>query len=74
MQNGKGDKLRKGANFPAYWENYDRVFQKRKTIKEWRSFLDLENVDMNWDGFREYNSDDLLTEEEFKRGLNYENS
>lgn len=70
MQNGKGDKLRKGANLNAYWESYDRVFQKRKTFKEWASILTLENV--NWDGFREYNSDDLLTEEEFKKNFNHE--
>lgn len=30
--NGKGDKLRKGANLKAYWENYDRIF--RKTISQ----------------------------------------
>jgi hypothetical protein len=71
MQNGKGDKLRKGANLPAYWENYDRVFQKRKTVKEWSEFLGVKI--QNWSGFEEFNIDDLLTEEEFKKGLNYEN-
>ncbi len=71
MSAGKGDKLRKGANLNSYWENYDRVFRKRKTVKEWQSFLNLKIE--NYDGFREYNSDDLLTEQEFKKCLNYEN-
>lgn len=26
--NGKGSKLRKGANLKAYRENYDRIFKK----------------------------------------------
>lgn len=26
---GKGDKLRKGANLPAYWNNYDAIFGKK---------------------------------------------
>lgn len=33
MSAGKGDKLRKGANLPSYWENYDKIFSKtKKTI------------------------------------------
>jgi hypothetical protein len=28
--NGKGDKLRKGANLALYWENYDKIFRKKK--------------------------------------------
>ena len=71
MSAGKGDKLRKGANLNSYWENYDQVFRKRKTVKEWQSFLSLKIE--NYDGFREYNSDDLLTEQEFKKCLNNEN-
>lgn len=31
--NGKGSKLRKGANLQAYWNNYDDIF-KRKKIDE----------------------------------------
>ena len=27
-QAGKGDKLRKGANLEAYWNNYDNIFRK----------------------------------------------
>jgi hypothetical protein len=71
MSAGKGDKLRKGENLNSYWENYDQVFRKRKTVKEWQSFLSLKIE--NYDGFREYNSDDLLTEQEFKKCLNHEN-
>jgi len=29
---GKGDKLRKGANMQAFWNNYDNIFHK-KNIK-----------------------------------------
>lgn len=25
---GKGDKLRKGANLQAFWDNYDLIFSK----------------------------------------------
>ena len=71
MSAGKGDKLRKGANLNSYWENYDKIFRKRKTVKEWQSFLSLKIE--NYNGFCEYNRDDLLTEEEFKKCLNYEN-
>jgi hypothetical protein len=45
--------------------------RKRKTIKQWQSILSLKIE--NYDGFREYNSDDLLTEQEFKKCLNHEN-
>jgi hypothetical protein len=26
---GKGDKLRKGANLKAFWDNYDNIFSKK---------------------------------------------
>lgn len=29
MSAGKGDKLRKGANLNAYWNNYDEIFRKK---------------------------------------------
>jgi len=29
--NGKGDKLRKGANLKAYYDNYDKIFRKQAT-------------------------------------------
>ncbi len=29
--NGKGDKLRKGANLKAYYDNYDSIFRKQST-------------------------------------------
>ena len=32
--NGKGDKLRQGANLNAYWNNYDNIFRKRKKIND----------------------------------------
>lgn len=31
---GKGDKLRKGANMQAYWNNYDSIFKKSKVKKQ----------------------------------------
>lgn len=30
---GKGDKLRKGANLKAYWDNYSNIFNK-KTVEQ----------------------------------------
>jgi hypothetical protein len=33
--NGKGDKIRKGANLALYWENYDKIFRKKdRAIKK----------------------------------------
>lgn len=33
--NGKGDKLRKGANMALYYQNYDKIFRKKdQVIKE----------------------------------------
>ena len=61
---GKGDKLRKGANLKAYGDGYDRIFTKRKTIKEWQ--LHFRDVSVDFNGFKEFNSDDLLTESQYK--------
>lgn len=33
MSAGKGDKLRKGADLQAYWNNYDEIFRK-KTVEQ----------------------------------------
>ena len=30
--NGKGSKPRKGADFKAYWENFDKIFRKKCDI------------------------------------------
>jgi len=30
--NGKGDKLRKGANLNAYWQNYDNIFRRQNNV------------------------------------------
>lgn len=67
MSAGKGDKLRVGANLKKYWENYDEIFRKqpRKTIKQWREFLNHKEVD--FDTALEYNSDDLLTQSEYEK-------
>lgn len=32
--NGKGDKLRTGANLQAYWDNYDRIFRKKEELSD----------------------------------------
>ena len=69
MSAGKGDKLRKGANLPSYWENYDKIFAKRKTMKEWQKHLG--HLILDFSGFREYNSDDLLTEDEYKKAYKF---
>lgn len=29
---GKGPQLRKGANMQKYWDNYDSIFRKSKTV------------------------------------------
>lgn len=66
-QNGKGDKLRKGADLNAYWQNYDNIFRRpRKTVFEWQKHFG--HVIKSYDGFREYNHDDLLTQEEYESG------
>lgn len=64
---GKGDKLRKGANLKAYSDNYDRIFRKRKTFTAWAKHFG--DILVDFSGFRDYNSDDQLTEQEYKQGL-----
>jgi hypothetical protein len=34
MANGKGSKLRKGANLKKYWANYDAIFKQTEPEKE----------------------------------------
>lgn len=34
MSAGKGDKLRKGANLKAYWDNYDKIFRNSEKEKK----------------------------------------
>ena len=64
--NGKGDKYRPVD--PKKWdENYDRAFKKRKTVADWQKHFG--DVIKSYDGFREYNQDDLLTEDEYEKGI-----
>lgn len=65
-QAGKGDSLRKGANLNAYWQNYDSIFRRRKTVLDWQKHFG--HTIKSYDGFREYKQDDLLTEEEYESG------
>lgn len=62
--NGKGDKPRP-VNLQKYEENYEKIFTKRKTIKEWQKYFGHLILDFN--DFCEYNSDDLLTEDQYKK-------
>ena len=63
---GKGDKYRP-VDKKTWDENYDRIFRKRKTILEWQNHFG--DRIKSYDGFREYNQDDLLTEDEYQNGL-----
>lgn len=63
---GKGDKYRP-VNLKKFEENYDFVFRKRKTVAEWAAHFG--DKIKSYDGFREYNYDDLLTKEEYQNGL-----
>lgn len=67
MSAGKGDKLRQGANLEKYWENYDRVFSKKKTVFQWQKHFRDDIT--SYDGFREYNADDVMTEQQYKQLL-----
>lgn len=31
---GKGDSMRKGANLPAYWSNYDNIFRRKEILDD----------------------------------------
>ena len=65
MSAGKGDKLRAGANLGANWGNYDDVFRKRKTIKQWQHHFNDAIIDCTT--LKQHNSEDLLTEQEYKK-------
>lgn len=62
-QAGKGSELRKGANLSAFWDNYDSIFRKRKTVADWAAHFG--DRIKSYDGFREYSENDLLTEKEY---------
>lgn len=51
----------------AFWDNYDLAFRKRKTVADWAAHFG--DRIKSYDGFREYNRDDLLTEKEYQNGL-----
>ena len=68
MSAGKGDKYR-NVDLKKFEENYDRIFNRRKTISEWAEHFG--DMIRSYDGFREYNSDDLLTEKEYEAGIIY---
>lgn len=65
MSAGKGDKLRAGANLEAYWSNYNDVFRKRKTIKQWQDYFGGATIDC--DAIKEHNAEDLLTEQQYTK-------
>jgi len=65
---GKGDKTRAGANFNAYWNNFDNIFRReKKTVYQWQEKFG--DIIKSYDGFRHISESDLITEEEYKKGL-----
>ena len=65
-QAGKGSTPRP-VDKSKWDENYDRIFARRKTILDWQK--QFGDVIKSYDGFREYNQDDLLTREEYEKGF-----
>ncbi len=65
-QAGKGSRPRP-VDKKTWDENYDKIFKKRKTVAEWAEHFG--DRIKSYDGFREYNQDDLLTEKEYQNGL-----
>ena len=63
---GKGSKPRP-VDKSKWDENYDRIFSRRKTIEQWAEHFG--DRIKSYDGFREYNRDDLLTEKEYNNGF-----
>lgn len=63
---GKGDKLRKGADLKAYWNNYDNIF-RRQTWQEWARELGETIIDP--DGFDRTNPNKKYSRKEFDEGL-----
>lgn len=66
MSAGKGDRPRP-VDKTKWDENYDRIFSKRKTIQQWADYFG--DVIRSYDGFREYNQDDLLSRNEYEKGI-----
>jgi hypothetical protein len=67
MSAGKGDKLRKGANMTKYWDNYDAIFAKKKSIGEWQKHFNVQPCD--YAHAKTFNNDEIVTEQQFKRLL-----
>ena len=66
MSAGKGDKPRP-LDRKKFDDNYDRIFRNKKTVHEWAALFG--DVILDYDGFREYNTDDLIDEKTYKKGL-----
>lgn len=66
MSAGKGDKPRP-MDRKKFDDNYDRIFRNKKTVDEWATLFS--DVILDYDGFREYNTDDLIDEKTYKKGL-----
>lgn len=64
-QAGKGDKLRKGSNLRAYWDNFP--FDEKNTISYWGHKLGYNISDHK--GFRDVKPGDKLTEFEFMKRI-----
>ena len=46
--NGKGSKIRKGANLSAYWNNYDSIFRKKDEPVIEEDITDIEKPDIQY--------------------------
>ncbi len=64
-QAGKGDKVRKGANHKAYWDNFP--FDEKNTISYWGHKMGYNILD--YKGFRDVKPGDKLTEHEFMKRI-----
>ena len=64
-QAGKGDKIRKGANLKAYWDNFP--LEEKNTASYWGCKMGYNILDHK--GFRDMKPGDKLTEYEFMKRL-----
>lgn len=63
---GKGSKPRP-IDKKTWDKNYEQIFSRRKTVSDWAAHFG--DRIKSFDGFREFNQDDLMTEKEYKKGL-----
>jgi hypothetical protein len=65
--NGKGSKLRKGANLQAYWDNYP--YPEKLTVSQWMEKLGISAHEIDIGKYSDIKVGGKITEQEFNNRI-----